>query len=165
MKKEIIDKIRSNKKLIIILFLAVFALFIILNFNIVYKTCDDECFDEKLRECKFIDFITHKNNNVYRYTIFSSLGNYCKIRVTLERTAPGSDPDIKELLEGKSMECRIPKQLLKTTNLDNIDNFLQYCTGELKEGILELIIKRMYSLIIGNLEEIVQESKSFLNEI
>ena len=165
MKKEIKDRLNKNKKLIISLVLILLIILVFLRINVIDKTCDDECFDEKLKECEFIDFVTQKNNNVYRYTIFSSLGNDCKVKITLERTAPGSDPDIQELLEGKSMTCNIPKNLLETTNLDNIDNFLQYCSGELKEGILELIIKRMYSLIIGNLEEIVQESKSFLNEI
>ena len=118
------EGIYKSKKLIISLVLVLLIILVFLRINLVNKTCEDECFDEKLKECKFIDFVTQKNNNVYRYTIFSSLGNDCKVRITLERTAPGSDPDIKELLEGKSMICYIPKNLLETTNLDNIDNFL-----------------------------------------
>ena len=63
------------------------------------------------------------------------------------------------------MSCKIPKTLLAETNLDDLDNILQYCTGELKEGILELIIQKMYTLIIDNLDEIVQQSKEFLTEV
>ena len=43
-----------------------------------------------------------------------------------------------------------------------MNNIIQYCTGPLKESLYELIVKRMYELIIVNLGEIAEEAKNIM---
>jgi len=118
-------------------------------------TCTDEnCFDASTRDCKPIEYNKHESNNIYVYTIYRSTGENCLFKIFLQSAAPGSDSDLKNLLEGKSMKCSVPKSLLKTTRFDDVDNILSYCHGELKEGIYELLIKRMFGVVIGNINEI-----------
>jgi len=147
----------------IILILIILVLFYV---GIFQKTCISEsCFQKSLSECNSAQYIKQKNNNLYVYTITNSINENCNIHIKLEKLAPGSDPDLTRLIEGKSMQCKIPKSMLSKTTLDDLDNVLQYCHGELKEGILELIIQKMYTLIIGNLEEIKEQSREFLSEV
>ncbi len=155
-------KKRFNKdtlrKISIEFFLFIIILLVLFFFGVFKKTCfDDNCFGEAVSECKPVEFVKQKNNNLYVYSIGRSFGNECKVNIKLSRVALGSDPDVKELLEGKEMKCKIPKILLKNGDIDHVNNLLQYCSGELKDGILELLIKRMYSRIIGNLDEITEK--------
>ncbi len=157
---------RKFKKILVPILILVIIILILFYLGIFKKSCfDDSCFQKALSECSPTQFINQKNNNLYLYTIEPSVNSHCNINIKLERVAPGSDPDLVRLLDGKSMKCQIPKNILHKTELDELDNILQYCHGELKEGILELIIKKMYTLIIGNLDEIVAESKAFLKEV
>ena len=81
----------------------------------------------------------------------------CKIQINLERTSVGTEFENKILLEGKSMECFIPKSRLFEVNFNEIENLLGYCSGPLKEGIYEIMIKKMYGVIISNLGDILGE--------
>ena len=60
------------------------------------------------------------------------------------------------------MLCLIPKSELSLININEVENLLKYCTGQLKEGIYEIIIKKMYSIIISNLGEILGEVQTSL---
>ncbi len=156
----------KTKKFVLPLLLLVIIIIILFYLGIYQKTClDESCFEKALSKCSSAQYVKQRNNNLYVYTIFNSFKEDCNINIKLEKIAPGSDPDLVKLLEGKSMQCKIPKDILSSTYLDNLDNTLQYCHGELKEGILELIIKKMYTLIIENLDEIKKESKEFLKEV
>jgi len=151
MKKE------GTKKVLIVFII----FFIILAFfyysGLFRKTCSTEdCFDDALKKCQPIDYIRNTNNNIYLYTIYRSTSDKCIFQVSLKSVAPGSDRDIKDLLEGKSMKCNVPKSILETTKIDEINNLLNYCHGGLKESIYELIIKKLYGLVIGNINEIRQ---------
>ena len=159
-------KSNNFKKILtaISLFLIIVALAYLLGF--FRKTCfDDECFERSLSDCSPADFVTQRSNNIYIYSIRQSYLDDCNIVIELAKVAPGSEPRTRELLEGNSMECKIPKSFLRNNNLDNLDNILQYCHGQLKEGILELIIEKMYSQIIINLNAIIEESRAFLRDI
>jgi len=156
----------TAKKIITTIILLIILFGIIYFADLFKKICYNEpCFDNALKECKATDYIVLKNNNQYLYAIERSPFQECKIKITFLKAAEGSEVDIVSLLEGKSMTCKIPKIALQDLNLNQFDNVLQYCHGELKEGIYELMIKRMYSLILGNLNEIVVESKELLKDV
>ena len=162
------NKERSTnvKKILTSLFLFLLIIIIAYLAGIFRKSCFDEaCFEKSLSRCSPTEYIKQKNNNIYVYSIAPSYLGECTIEIQLAKIAPGSEQQVRKLLEGKSMRCIIPKTFLKMNNLDNIDNILQYCHGELKEGILELIIEKMYAQIIINLDDIVQESRAFLKEV
>ena len=60
------------------------------------------------------------------------------------------------------MTCKIPKKQLPNTNLIEMNNIMEYCSGPLKESLYELIIKRMYELVIINLAEIAEQAESLM---
>ncbi len=142
-------------------YLAVFlvVLSIILYYFGLFKgTCEDEkCFHEAASLCSPKKYNQNVNNNIYNYVISRSFGENCKIRVSLDRSAEGTDFDTRGKLEGKSMKCLVPKSELNNVNFNEVENLLGYCTGPLKEGMYEIIIKKMYGIIISNLGEILGE--------
>lgn len=162
-KKSVRDSPVKKIYLTIALIIIIISLFYFA--GIFKKTClNEECFNKSLKVCKPTDYMKQKNNNLYLYSISRSFGRECNLEIDLKKVAPGTDPDMKELLEGKSMQCSIPKTITRSLEIDDID-VLSYCHGELKEGIYELIIKKMYSLIVGNLEEIRDVTEEVLAEI
>ena len=126
---------------------------------------DKKCFDEKLKECKSVQVVSVKNNNAYLYWVGNSLGNTCEVNIKLLRVEAGAAPEFRQLLEGKEMECKIPKKELSSIQIDELDNLMQYCHGELKEGLYELIIQRMYELVVSQLGDIIIEAEKVLKEI
>ena len=60
------------------------------------------------------------------------------------------------------MKCDIPRKVLKEKDLLKMDEIMPYCSGELKEALYELIVKRMYELIILNLGEIAEEAENIM---
>ena len=126
---------------------------------------DKACFDEKLKDCSSVQVVTVKNNNAYLYWVGNSLGNTCEVNIKLLRVEAGAAPEFRELLEGKEMSCKIPKEKLSTIKIDEFDNLMQYCHGELKEGLYELIIQRMYELVVSQLGDIITEAEKVLREV
>ncbi len=151
---------KSEKKMLYIycsiFFIVVFVL--LYYFGAFKGSCEtDECFKDATTFCTPKKYDKSVDNTVYKYTISRSLGEYCKIKVSLEQSAEGTDFETKGRLEGKSMRCLVPKNELSNVNFNEVENILTYCTGPLKEGIYEILIKKMYGIIISNLGEILGE--------
>ena len=126
---------------------------------------DKACFDEKLQDCRPAQVTLVKNNNAYVYAVGNSLFDTCEVNIELIRVEAGAPPEFKQLLEGKSMSCNIPKEELARISIDQFDNLLQYCHGHLKEGLYELIIQRMQNLVVGQLGGIIDEAERVLKEV
>ena len=130
------------------------------------KDCgqDKECFQKYVAKCKPAQVAVLRNNNAYLYWIGNQLGKTCELKVKALRIDAGAPQEFKSL-EGKEMSCKIPKGELAATNLDNFDNLLGYCHGPLKEGLYEVIIQRMYTLVVSQLGDIVKEAQKVLKEV
>lgn len=142
------------------------ALFIVGYYTGYIKTnckLDKACFDEALKKCRSSQFIYVDDNNVYSYEAWPGVGDGCFVKITLERVQAGASLDFKNL-EGKSMKCKLTKTQLKETSIEQFDNFIKYCHGELKEGIYEIIIQRIYSNIVSNLGDVIQEAQKVLGK-
>lgn len=151
----------SKKK--VVLLILIFSISIIFYIFFYKTTCEtEECFQEHSKFCSPAKYDKLVNNNIYKYKISMSFGKNCKVEVKLERAAIGTDFETKTKLEGKSMKCSIPKTELENIAISEVENFLSYCTGPLKEGIYEIIIKKMYSSLISNLGEILGEVQTKL---
>ncbi|MDO8555818.1 MAG: hypothetical protein Q7R96_01435 [Nanoarchaeota archaeon] len=150
----------SNDKLMILGLLIIAAL-VVYTSGFIKKDCgrDKLCFKAQLQDCKTAKLITIKNDNVYSYTIDSSFGNTCTFNVKMERIALGSDPAFRERLEGRSMQCNIPRTETSTIDPDNFNSFIDYCSGEFKEGLYELVIQRMYTLVVKELSGIFKQAE------
>ncbi len=152
-------KMRSNPVFILIVFFIV-LMFII--FILYPKDCkvDKPCFDERFEKCRAAKFSEIKDNNFYDYRIIGKEGAECVFEVKLLRLEPGADITVKALLENKAMKCKIPINTYK--NLEQIENMVTYCSGELKEVIYTLLVKRMYGSIVRNLGQIVEETRKVI---
>lgn len=130
------------------------------------KDCGQEksCFQEKVKDCKPAQVAVIRNNNAYLYWVGWQLGKTCEVNIKAVRIDAGAPPEFKAL-EGKEMSCSIPKEQLASTNFDNFDNLLSYCHGPLKEGLYEVIIQRMYALVVSQLGDIIKEAQKVLKEV
>ena len=148
----------SSKHKTIFIVAVVFLIFVLYFFAPFKKICTDQsCFNSKYFDCKPVKYHNVKTGNYYTYTIKRSLGSDCTMKIKYVSSAPGTSQDVKDLLEGNSMVCKIPKSLVKTTSIQDNKNLLGYCTGPLKEGMYELIIKKMYSMVIANLNDVLDK--------
>lgn len=121
---------------------------------------DVPCFTERARECRPTDVIVVQANNAYGYSVRSSIGD-CSVHVILERVEAGAPAEF-QALEGKRMICAIPKKELDGFSLDQFDAYMPYCHGLLKEGLYEIVLKRVYSNLLGHLSGVVQEAERVL---
>ena len=130
-----------------------------------YDCAEDKgCFNERLKRCSPAMLVSVENNNVYSYEVGKSIGGKCEITIGLERVEVGASPQVKRLLEGREMECSVPKDLLDTADVENFEAIFDYCHGLLKEGLYELIIQRMYSKVVSELSDVAEEAKRVLKE-
>lgn len=161
-KKEVDWKdVISWKKILIAVTILVIIVFFTYHFGFIKKTCNTaDCFEESVRGCSPTKYIKLQNLNYYRYSIKGRRGETCLMEIELRKMAEGTPLEKKTMFEGKSMECRVPLDNLDKVNSDNVEGILNYCTGPLKESMYELIIKKLYTMIISNMGDILGEVQS-----
>lgn len=140
----------------------ILIIFISLFFSgILKKNCkqDKACFDSALARCSGAVYTSFTSGNIYVYESYPSFSDTCKFKVKVAKAAPGAELNLKVSLEGKSMICEVPRSELKETSFSEMDNLAEFCTGSLKEAMYELIVQRMYSLVIANLGNISTEAR------
>jgi len=149
-------KLKGNPVLILIILIVFIGLLVII---LKPKDCkaDKICFNKNFEKCKATKFMEIKDNNFYEYKVFGRNGKECVFEVKLLRLEPGADVTVKYLLENKAMKCKTPINTFKTVS--EIDNLVNFCSGELKEAVYTLLVKRMYGSIVRNLGQIVEETK------
>ena len=151
-KKGIMEKRRLFDLFLIILILLILLGF----FGVFKKTCDnDKCFEDGIKNCRNIVYFQNKDGNLLKYSVDNWVG-YCVIDVKMEKTI--NDKEVRDLFEGKEMRCKIPKKELVNVN-KNMDSYIVHCNGVLKEKMYEYVLKKMYGVVIGNIDEIIDEIK------
>ncbi len=123
---------------------------------------DIKCFEERARECRPSDVVVVRDNNVFVYTVGNSVGD-CHVHVKLERVEAGAPADFQKL-EGEKMSCAIPKGELDGFSLEGFDAYMTYCHGILKEGLYEIVLTRVYSTMIGHLDEMIRAAEDVLGK-
>ena len=139
-------KKRIRKSTIIVSIILLLVILIILYFVFIYtyKCKTEECFFEKYQKCQRIKYI--KDGWEYHVKGIRA-NNICLAKVTA--IAPeGIDLETLKELKNKEMSCYIPLDL----TIDTLpQEHIEYCHGELKEAIQEVMIKKMHLYIIENL--------------
>ena len=155
-------KIGNAADTFMIIGIVVVAFIVIYSSGLIKKNCDSDvtCFKQALNECKSAKLVTEKNNNVYSYIIAPSFSKDCVISIKLEKATAGSSSDFRRLVEGKSMKCSIPKDKINDKFLDDFSGVIDTCTGPLKEGLYELIIQRMYTLVVKEIAGVLEQTKT-----
>lgn len=126
---------------LIVLIFGVWILF----FN--YADCEDwNCFNSYLKDCNKAKFVGG-DDMIFGYTIKRSSGSECEVGVKLLQGELNNKESTK--LEMREMTCMLPKGVVMIPESD-----IGKCNGLLKEGLQDLIIKRLYAEIIENLGRI-----------
>lgn len=151
----------SRKNLILILILLVIISLSLFFSGILKKNCgqDKSCFDDALKRCSGAVHTSFTGGNIYVYESYPSFSDTCKIKIKVAKTVAGTELNLRYSLEGKSMTCQVPRSQLQNQSFSDIDNLSEFCTGPLKEAMYELIVQRMYSLVIANLGNISLEAR------
>jgi hypothetical protein len=147
----------------LVIIVGLFALAYYAGFTREYCGSDTNCFEQKATSCKPAEVYMSNNNNIYYYKVSPTVTNNCLLKIKFARAQEGTSYDHISLLEGKSMTCKIPKKELSNINIVEMNNVMMYCSGPLKESLYELIIKRMYELVIVNLAEIAEQAEEIIN--
>lgn len=123
---------------IIVIVLAVLLLFF------GYNECDDwECFNSHLEGCNRVKFIGG-TKMIFEYTIKGTKNGNCEVGVQLLQGELNNQDSIK--LEMQKMTCMLPKGVVMIPESD-IGN----CHGLLKEGLQDLVIKKLHTYLVQNL--------------
>ncbi len=134
--------------LIILLGLVIFLVLFFIWANFFYfKTCpNQDCFNDNLVKCSRARYV-FRGNITFEFKIIGPAFDECKVDVKFLR----GDLNKQDLLalKGKTMRCMLPMGVI-TGPLDDIS----LCSGKLKEGLQDLIIKKMHTYIVQNLERI-----------
>ena len=132
----------------LLLFLIAFSIF----FSGLEKNCSDEtCFNKMMKECKKANLELESNGHLFLYTINgNNAKNICSVTIKLEKLDQNADPSLKERFTGKEMICNIPYEFLGVIKITEEQKILDYCSGPLKESMLEFMIEKLYGSIAQN---------------
>jgi hypothetical protein len=117
--------------IILIVILALSLAAYLLFFSAAEKKCPTaECFVTSADECESASFQQAQGGSIFEYSTKNCI--LTKTVIQLNETEP---PEIKELLEGKSMRCEYEKGNFDTELVGTISIGIENCTGELKDNI------------------------------
>jgi len=109
-----------------------------------YATCTNwDCFNNKLERCGRVKFIGGEDM-IFEYTIKGINDGKCEVGVQLLQGELNNQDSLK--LEMYKMTCMLPKGVIMIPE-SNIGK----CTGLLKEGLQDLVIKKLHTYLVKNL--------------
>jgi len=123
-------------------------IYVIWFFFFSYAECGTwACFNNNLDDCSKTKFIGKSEGMIYEYIIEGSNGGRCEVNIELLQGELNNVESKK--LEGHDMLCKLPEGVVMTPESD-IGN----CHGLLKEGLQDLIIKRLHVYLVQNLGQL-----------
>jgi len=117
---------------------------------------DEACFNQLAAQCQRTRVILEKEGNTFEYAIQGQKKEMCVVSIKILALDPTYDEETRTLLEQKSMTCQLPKDRLQ--RLTETEAVIDYCSGPLKEGMYELIIKKLYGALAENLGSVLQKT-------
>ena len=136
-----------NLKWFVILVVVVISIFLVW---LIFYSFDDcktqECFDEHLKDCSRSVFVGG-DEMIFMYTIMGESGSACEVAVELLQGELNSEDSLK--LENQEMVCMLPKGVVVAPSED-----ISKCHGLLKEGLQDLMIKKLHIYLVKNLGRI-----------
>ena len=134
------------RKLIVLIVLIGF-LWSIWSLFFSYEDCSDRlCFEDNLKNCDQAKFISPDlgDNMIFEYIIEGKKRGECEVEVRLLQGELNS-ADSKRL-EGQSMVCMLPLGAVVMPESD-----IRVCHGLLKEGLQDLVIRKLHTYLVQNL--------------
>ena len=150
-----------NKKKVSVLIFLIILLVVVIVINTPSNCKNDYyCFNDHVLECSKAKVTTVKDNSTYYYEVLSKKDDNCIVKVQLVKLSDSQSNDLKKALEGKSMLCAIPRNTLEIKDIKSISNLNDYCSGQLKEAILEVTIQKLYDVVVENIGPIAAELRN-----
>jgi len=147
-----LGKVLLSISLIIILTLAVYL-------TVPIKKCyDRSCFNSEANRCRASSFLNKEEGNLIQYAIKGPRWRGCLLEIKIIDT----NSIRTEFLEGKKMTCIIP--FGQKVFLEDVGGILDYCSGPLKEGLYEVLLERMTTLITKELANVTAEMEKVLEQ-
>jgi hypothetical protein len=149
MVKKVVERRKFfNWKWFVALIVLAIIIYAIWFFFFSYKNCENDwdCFNSRLEKCDRTKFIGG-DDMIFEYSIRGKSGGECKVDVELLQGELNNQDSIA--LENKLMSCYLPLSVIMLPESD-----IDYCHGVLKEGLQDLIINEMYSILVQNLGRI-----------
>lgn len=141
-KRSVGGKFSFRRLMLFILFLGI--CFLVWDYFFNYENCSNkECFDEYLKNCNRATYVGG-DDMIFRYTIEGDRGDSCFVDVELLQGEISNADSLK--LEGQSMICELPLGVVVSPESD-----IGVCHGLLKEGLQDLVIRKLHSYLIQNL--------------
>lgn len=132
----------------VILILLISAIWI---FFFKTKNCStQECFNSAMSSCKKASYLHEEQNASWQYNVRGWHDDGCTINVKILQAKKGTVE--LEKIEGLEMDCQVPSGFVGSPQSD-----LGKCTGKLKEGMQDLIIKKMHAYIMNNIGQVAEE--------
>ncbi|MEK6963753.1 MAG: hypothetical protein AABX70_04955 [Nanoarchaeota archaeon] len=95
-----------------------------------------ECFIPLANDCKALDLTLTEDAGVFKY----SSSTDCVFTKTLVSLSTSETQEMKSLLEGKSLTCKYEKGKLDPRWATSLIFGTEYCKGELRDSLVELIV-------------------------
>lgn len=123
-----------------------------------YEKCTDKiCFESNLKACDKARFVSG-DDMIFEYAIKGSKGEECKVEVQLLQGELNNADSGK--LEGQSMTCMLPLGAVVAPESD-----IGVCHGLLKEGLQDLVIRKLHTYLVQNLGRLNLEMAGLPEEI
>lgn len=146
----------SKLRIFLIIIMAVIVIVALYFTFFFHYTCNSlACFQAHQKNCDKTKFINDVEDVTFEYTIKGRSKGDCVVNVKLLSVKKGNIDITK--LEGKSMNCYIPKESLISPESD-----MTKCHGELREEMQETIINKLHAYIIENVGDIREELKKLI---
>lgn len=149
----------DKKKVYILVFLLIIiATLIVMNYT---KNCnyDESCFNKHAQDCSRAKANLYRNENEYKFEITGKKEDKCRVVVYMIKANEETISNVRGFLEGKGMVCEVPKTELQNP-ISEITNIKDYCTGPLKEALLQITVEKLYELVTKNIGPVALEQYS-----
>lgn len=134
--------------------LALLIVLLISLFIVTYsKNCKNDaiCLNQYLKNCVRAGGIVDVNGNMQEFKVIGKHGDYCRIFTVMTKPNSKLNAEMQEFFAGKGMVCEIPNKLLADEGITKIKNMNDYCSGPLKEAILQASVDNLYQIVATNL--------------
>jgi len=148
-----VRRLRKRDWFVILLLAVLLCVTIFIGFFYSSDCKDRDCFIRAMFECKKATFSSEQQNITWQYYVKGSSNSECVVAVKAMNVKMGND--ISEKFEGKEMNCYIPKNVAGSFMPEAK---LEYCHGELKESLQDLIIEKMHLYIMQNIGQFNQSA-------
>lgn len=141
---RVVEREYFNRKWLAVFVVIAVVAYVVWFFFFSYASCSNwDCFNSKLESCDRVKFIGG-DDMIFGYSVHGKSGEGCKVGVELLQGELNDQGSIA--LERKKMTCMLPRGVVMLP-----ESNIGYCTGELKEGLQDLIITELHSTLVQNL--------------